>query len=569
MIFDPTKYLEKYELPNEEGIELGDIDIEASPKYLIDFMQVWVSSIDKHLEKEYYSNGFSEYYKTMFRQRGVTWKEYEIVFKHTIRNFYDYPLLEWLQIDNEFSLERFIAEYQATEDDYARLLLSKEMVATGFFLYRNGSVQLKAVFPYNDLKMHAYVSGATGAGKSTLLNAKIYQLQRDYKKCSIVLIDPHGDLAKNVKRSKLSDERVIYLDYSFKKGHTFRFNPLQVEDKSWENVSKLSAEMAKTIETMLDDTMTTNMSAILAPCIAVLLMRDGSTLSDLQRFFDDSNNADLVELGKRSPFAPHRYLFGNFVKNAQYTPTKRSLNTKLQVLVNQNEFYNITHGESTFDLERAINSNKIVIFNLGDIDGDSRYLLGRLIFSRIFACASKRKRIPKQRRPTTFCFVDEAQEMITPDIPKTLDQARKWGLHLILSNQYPEQLKEMRDSVYANTSIKIFGFNDSPEARRMIHRYIEMDAKKTDNVKEEMKLKKYEFLCKIRGRRYIKFKSTAFFVEGERFLMSRKKEEKLNEFMMQYYREIVKDEEIRDPKSLPISQEREEYDLDEGDLKIS
>lgn len=85
------------------------------------------------------------------------------------------------------------------------------MNRTSFFLHR-----LKKLIPIRELKKHAYISGSTGSGKSELMRLLFYRIARESrpKKYSLVLIDPHGDLSQQIKRTKLFNEkeRLIYVD---------------------------------------------------------------------------------------------------------------------------------------------------------------------------------------------------------------------------------------------------------------------------------------------------------------------------------------------------------------------
>ena len=64
-------------------------------------------------------------------------------------------------------------------------------------------------------------------------------------------------------------------------------------------------------------------------------------------------------------------------------------------------------------------------------------------------------------RPSTYVFIDEFQNFVTDEIGSILDQSAKYGLHLILANQYIMQISnlDVRNSVKVNTNVKLFGLN--------------------------------------------------------------------------------------------------------------
>jgi len=75
---------------------------------------------------------------------------------------------------------------------------------------------MKKHIPIRALKKHAYISGSTGSGKSEFIRLLFYRLARESmpKKYSLVLIDPHGDLSKQIQNTKLfhRHDRLIYVD---------------------------------------------------------------------------------------------------------------------------------------------------------------------------------------------------------------------------------------------------------------------------------------------------------------------------------------------------------------------
>jgi hypothetical protein len=61
-----------------------------------------------------------------------------------------------------------------------------------------------------------------------------------------------------------------------------------------------------------------------------------------------------------------------------------------------------------------------------------------------------------------YVYIDEFQNFVTPTIAKNLDQARGYGLHLTLANQFPRQIlhagangPQVHDSIMANARSKV------------------------------------------------------------------------------------------------------------------
>ena len=172
------------------------------------------------------------------------------------------------------------------------------------FFFRPIGIQI----PIDDFVRHAYVTGRSGSGKSELLKVIFFDLQRKSTKkhnSTLVMIEPHGDLVSQLlelRLNKRNRERVIYIDPYLAPGKTPTINPFQITDKSEQAIDVHTQELVKVFQELIgNSSLSTQMDALLKPCIATLLRREGSTLKDLQDFMDDDINEQFVELGKQSP----------------------------------------------------------------------------------------------------------------------------------------------------------------------------------------------------------------------------------------------------------------------------
>jgi hypothetical protein len=123
---------------------------------------------------------------------------------------------------------------------------------------------------------------------------------------------------------------------------------------------------------------------------------------------------------------------------------------------------------NVLDLGRAMDEGEIVIVNLkegGAISSEDGQLLGTLLTSELFLLAKSRGPAIAQRRPFTL-YVDECYDFLTSDIEKMLDQTRKFGLHVVLSHQRLEQLRQRSNAIYngvmagAQTKVVFGGMGD-------------------------------------------------------------------------------------------------------------
>ena len=310
------------------------------------------------------------------------------------------------------------------------------------------------------------------------MKIEINYLQRnsaEKRNKSIVLIEPHGDLALEVLSFWLNTQmdRVVYVDpyirdtskqavgkFLFEEEYTPVINPFQIKDKSARSIDFVSQELTGAfVEILKDKNFSIQMDALLKPCIATLLRKGDATLRDLQRFMNDNENADLIQLWLQSPKETDRAFFQYGFHKGSISLTKNSIYFKMQSLLNSYTFSNLVLGKSTIDLEDAINSWKVVIFNLAKWRMGKKVspVFGKLIIALIQWIVLKRQDTPEKYRKKTFLFVDEFQNYVTDSVEDILAESRKYALHLTLSHQLIGQKMDakMKDIILGNTALKI------------------------------------------------------------------------------------------------------------------
>ena len=175
----------------------------------------------------------------------------------------------------------------------------------------------KNIYP-SEFKKHCLITGMTGSWKSELLKYLIH-FQISTNKSSVILIDPHWDVAKEIVSNRYLDKkRVVYFTPELLKKWIFALNPFAVKLNENE-IDIYSNELALVFEEMIksSSSLTLNMKSLLVPCIRVLLKRDNSSLRDLQRFMLE-NNEELIALWTQSK-NPSVASFLQIISIRQYT----------------------------------------------------------------------------------------------------------------------------------------------------------------------------------------------------------------------------------------------------------
>lgn len=337
--------------------------------------------------------------------------------------------------------------------------------------------RLKFRLPEAARKKHTYILGGSGSGKSELMKVLMYScISKKKRKETVILFDPHGDIAEQVGRWKehINGDNIIYFDPTLKAGFTPCINPLDIPKNTTPQQLNYMAECLTEVFKEIvggDSSITANMGTLLKAVLTILLKKEGTTLQDLQIFMRDDENADLLAYAVEHSPKGQRHFFENAFSDKTYKPTKNALYTKIQDLLNSQIFYDITIGKSTLNIRELMDSRKTVIFNLskGKLGEQSSSAFGRFLLGMMQGFSFQRQDTPEKLRVPTHLFLDEFHNFVTPSIQTVLDESRKYGLHLTLVQQFFGQKTStaIRASIMNNTAIKICGTGESTSLEAM------------------------------------------------------------------------------------------------------
>lgn len=447
----------------------------TTPQYieegLIKAMSLWVNTIDNLIAR---TNRDGDDYIKLWMIRGLTFAEYQLIFDGGIdENTYNhFRGFTFLRITDRISRIKFTSQNANDFTTYVAVL--QRFKVPIFKLIQESSMPVN--FSMEALHRHAYITGGSGSGKSELLKLMIYDLQRTSateKQHSIIVIDPHGDLSFECLGFAFNrnQDRIIYVnpyinrDFGSAEKYVPIINPFQISDKSEDCINHMTQQLTSAFMEILEDVAVSfQMDMVLSFCINTVLRLPYPTIDDLVRFMDDDRNKDLVEFGKKHPIKRHRDFFDHKFNIATYKQTKNSIMTRLETLLANPEFENLIVGNSTIDLEREMDSGKIILFNLaqGRLGDRVSSAYGRLIVAYIQGLIKKRVDTEKAQRKPIFLFIDECQYFLSPSVKEILTGTRKFGLHLILSQQVigQDMTGAIEQIVMGNTSIKATGSNE-------------------------------------------------------------------------------------------------------------
>ena len=392
-------------------------------------------------------------------------KEFVEIFNKKSLLTYNKFLEEYENKNNQESKKfiSFYKDYKADKESYINFNINHNKPTQTFI-----KKKLEAYIPNKARYKHTYIISGTGTGKSELIKGLIYSVLRTQthkkkgKRENFILIEPHSDLSTQVFNlcTNFKTDTVL-LDPFLSSDLTPVLNPFDFEGTESER-EQYTEELLAVFREILGAEFTQNGEALLMPCIATLLKIPNTSLYDLQTFMNDEENEELVNRGKITKNFAHKNFFDTNFYSSNLNSTKRAIFLKLQTLLNNKTFSNLTTGKTTLDIEKIMNNgtNLIVKLNKQKMRGTLEPF-GRFIISRVQSVALKRANIQESKRPKTHLFIDEFQNFVTPTIEEILTESRKYKLFLTMAHQVLKQIEEskLKDIILSNTNIKIVGKN--------------------------------------------------------------------------------------------------------------
>lgn len=347
-------------------------------------------------------------------------------------------------------------ERQASKQVDGPRNISEKGLVLGYNIFRG--VKKRINLDDIDRRRHIYIVGQTGTGKSVLM--KNLAVQDMLSGGGFAFVDPHGDavdeLLSMVPRERTED--VIYFspaDMDYPLGlNLFEFDsPDQKDFLIQEAISMIYSLYDPNRQGMVG----ARFEHIFRNC-ALLLMSDpkGGTFVDIPKLLVD---ADFMR--EKLQYVTDRSVIDFWTK--EWPASQRSnesgevtswVASKFGAFASNEMMRNIIgQTKSAFNLRDIMDNKKILLVNLskGRAGELNSRLLGMIFVMKFQAAAMSRASMPEKDRTDFSLYVDEFQNYSTESFATILSEARKYGLNLIVGNQFTTQLTdEIRDAVFGN-----------------------------------------------------------------------------------------------------------------------
>jgi hypothetical protein len=355
----------------------------------------------------------------------------------------------------------------AGEEPLPSHLLQAEGTLLGLHPYRNEEQPLR--WPDEFRNRHLYLLGATRMGKSTLLLNLIRQdLEAGRGLC---LIDPHGDLAKDVL-ALVPGHRAhdtLYLDFADRE-HPPAIGMLQAADE-WE-ARLLCSDLLSILRRLFASSWGDRLEHILRHVLLTLLADQSQphTLRDIRPLLSDKSYragvlANIHDLDLQA--------FWQSEFPGYNASTFSPIYNKLGLLLSSPLVRNIVaQSQSKLQLSEVMGSNKILLVNLNQslVGEDNAHFLGAMLVSKLQIAAMQSLRKERTRRRDFTLYVDEFQNFVVSSFEKILSEAGKAGLSLVMANQFIEQLPQsLQSAIWGNVGTLV-SFRVSSEGGRLLEK---------------------------------------------------------------------------------------------------
>ncbi len=317
--------------------------------------------------------------------------------------------LDWLKGNKKEETKTEIVERPKIKP---RVIPKEDALDLGWYWSENKDEMQMAKIQEKDRRTHLYVVGASGAGKSKFLE---FLIRQDILKGKgFGLIDPHGDLAEEIKGflllalpEKETEEGIVYVDPANEE-YTIAFNPLEKTEGI--SPAEIAAELIEAFKKIWHDSWGARMEDLLRNTLIALIEAD-LTLVDLPQFLINGdfrlNTLDKV----KHPITKQYFIrFNNLSPKTRDEWMESTLN-KVNAFLSDDRLRDMfSFKKSSFSLREIMDNSQILLLKLdrGRLK-ENADLIGSLFMTKIKLAAFSRSEISKEQRTQFYLYIDEFQ----------------------------------------------------------------------------------------------------------------------------------------------------------------
>ena len=321
-----------------------------------------------------------------------------------------------------------------------------------------------------DFDKHSFIIGASGSGKSKLISLlvdKISKSQQYKESYRVIVIDPHASLEKDL--GGIPKSRVINFKGQDDSAELFGGADTDVS---------ASTELTGTLfKSLLNEQHNPKLERVLRFSLYVLMTAQIMSLDALKRFVTDIEYRNQI-LKHVDGFIPQNiiHFFGTDFNELRTKYYNESI-SPIASLVDEMQMQPSLAGgdENAMSLGQIINSNFLTTFSLNKVSMGEKVVktIAGLLIQQIFLLAQAKTFDQK-----IILIIDEVSIIQNPALASILAEARKFGLSVILTQQYFGQIeKNLQDAIFTNV-YNYYVFKVSEEDARVLEGNLNIDIPK-------------------------------------------------------------------------------------------
>jgi hypothetical protein len=323
-----------------------------------------------------------------------------------------------------------------------------------------------------DRVTHVNLVGKTGVGKSTLLHHMVHQDIEAGR--GVAVIDPHGRLIDAILATSIPEDReqeVILFD-TRDHDYPIGLNLLtHLPDVSEEATAGYALAVMKKL--FADQWRSGRTETVLDAALRTLVGQPESTIQDIPRLLMDAKfRRQLLQQVTDPSTLDFWYDEYEPESRSQQREFARPITYRIRKFYRDRTIQRIVCQPRSLNFRQILDQGQIFLANLGGIPEPEAETVGALLISKIQLAAMSRSPLIDDHIPSYYLYIDEVQKFITTSLYTLFSEARKYGLSLVVANQFLKQLEgETLESLMGNVGTTI-SFRVGPQDARSLTPFV-------------------------------------------------------------------------------------------------
>lgn len=301
-----------------------------------------------------------------------------------------------------------------------------------------------------DRRAHTLITGGSQSGKSELLKRLIHHYVKHPEIGGVLVVDPHGKLARQVARWKEFSgdgmQRLVYIDAKARQdmgGLVPPLNPIQRGAAPDGELANVALQLASTLASFAEGH-TPNMERVAEFIFRILLTMEGSTLADFADALTPPDrrrggqravsSSAVARRGREHPNGAVRRFFLNDFDREGFTSSRDALARRLSSPLAHDTFAAMMTAPDPLNLECLLGEGKVVVVNTATLGGHN-FTMAQMVVAQVAAMGAWRLADPFSTPTRVHVFIDEATEIMSDKLVHILEAFAKTGIWLTMSQQ--------------------------------------------------------------------------------------------------------------------------------------